>query len=425
MKFLIVTQIYRPEMGALANRLYPLVREFAANGHDVTVVTGMPNYPSGVVLPDYRRRLAMTEEFDDCRVVRTAYWTVPRNRSKVKQMLSYMSFMPAVLAGGLRAGRPDVVLITSPPLFPVIPAVWIAKFRDAKLVYDIRDLWSDELVTYAGMDEQSAPVKTARRIERWGYRSSDLITVTTESLGETVTARGAPPENVMLVPNGADLEIFKPLPAENEAAAKFDFGRRFVVMYSGLFGIKHGLETLLEAAELLRTRRDICFFLVGDGARRKELEEHVAERRLGNVIIAGERPLAEIPYLIARADVCFASVRPEPYPRKLISVKIFEYLACERPVVGAVEGESASLIERSRGGIVVAPGDARQTADAILELRADAGRRRAMGKRGRRYVTENYSRGDWAARLERRISGLAESPAPAETVHAARAGHGM
>ncbi len=131
--------------------------------------------------------------------------------------------------------------------------------------------------------------------------------------------------------------------------------------------------------------------------------QQAKELGLENVIFGDERVVGDVPSLIARADVCFAAVRPEPYPKKVISVKVFEYLACERPVVGALSGESARILEESGGGIVVSPGDARGTADAILSLYKDPARREAMGKSGRSYVNQNYSRSAWAMRLERRL----------------------
>jgi glycosyltransferase involved in cell wall biosynthesis len=147
--------------------------------------------------------------------------------------------------------------------------------------------------------------------------------------------------------------------------------------------------------------------------------------RLDNVIFAGERRVEDVPPLIACADVCFAAVRPEPYPKKVISVKIFEYLACERPVVGALSGESARVLAESNGGIVVAPGDVRAVADAILALRRDAASRAAMGRAGRRYVEEHFSRSVWALRLERRLVELCGQGSRAErpgSAHPSRRG---
>ncbi len=409
MRILIVTQIFLPEMGALSSRIYPIARQLVASGHEVIVATGMPNYPAGVVHPAYRGKKTLSEEIDGIRVMRTACYTSPRNQSKWSQMRSYLSFIPAAFRSGLRARKVDVVITTSPPIFTVIPAMYLAKLYGAKLVFDVRDLWPDELTTYGGIAEDSLAIRVIRSIERKAYRAADCVLGTTRAILDTVVERGVPRERAFYLPNGADLDIFRPLPRNNPVADEYPFKDRFVVMYSGLFGIKHGLEVLLEAAERLREHKDIVFFLLGNGARRDALIKWVEEKGLDNVIIGNERPLKDVPYLLARADACFAAVRPEPYPKKVISVKVFEYLACERPVVGALSGESARVLEESKGGIVVSPGDSQATADAILSLYNDPARRAHMGKIGRRYVEENFSRSTWAARLEERLCEMTRS----------------
>jgi colanic acid biosynthesis glycosyl transferase WcaI len=410
MRIVIISQIFLPEMGALANRLYPIIRQLVAAGHEVFVATGMPNYPEGVVFPEYQGKRFVLEEVDGFTVLRTAYFTTPRNQSKWAQLRSYLSFIPAAFWSGLRAGKADVVFATSPPIFTAVAAIWLARLRGAKLVFDVRDLWPDELITYGAIRDGSLPVRLIQAIERWIYRTADHILGTTEAILDTVVERGAAREKTVCLPNGADLELFQPLPHDNPIAREYPFGDRFVVMYSGLFGIKHSLEVVLEAAELLKERKDIVFFLLGNGARRSALMRQVEERGLDNVVFGGERSMREIPSVLARADVCFAAVRPEPYPKKVISVKVFEYLACEKPVVGALSGESARVLEASGGGIVVPPGDARATADAILALYHDPARRRAMGQRGRRYVEQNYSRSAAAMRLERVMRELCRKP---------------
>jgi glycosyltransferase involved in cell wall biosynthesis len=175
-------------------------------------------------------------------------------------------------------------------------------------------------------------------------------------------------------------------------------------MYSGLFGIKHGLEVLLGAAELLQHKKDILFFLLGNGARREALERLIRDKGLDNVVIADEKPVEVVPHLLARADVCFAACRPEPYPKKLISVKVFEYLACERPVVGSFEGESARIITESGGGVVVPPGQPDRVAEAILSLYDAPELRKSLGIAGREYVERSFSRNDLAMKFEKLLS---------------------
>jgi glycosyltransferase involved in cell wall biosynthesis len=399
-KVLVVSQLFSPEMGALPNRLYPLTRYLSSRGHDVFVATGMPNYPKGEVFPDYRGRHFMRERRDGATVLRTSYYTTARNVSKRAQLLSYLSFLPAVLHSGWRAGRVDAVFVTSPPIFPAMPAILLAKLRGAKLVVDLRDLWPDEVVAVGAAREGSVPVRVLRAIERWTYRSADVVTCTTSAFADTVAERGVGEEKRRLLPNGADVELFRPLPRENEIAARYPFGDRLVVMYSGLLGIKHGLETVIETAALLRDREDVVFFLRGEGPRREALGEQARELGLTNVLFGGELPIEEVPYLLARADVCVTNLLPDAYLEKIVSVKVFEYLACGKPVVGGLRGEGARVLEESGGGIAVEPGDAQALGDAVRELLDAPERRAELGEAGRRYVVEHHSRTAIAARLE-------------------------
>jgi len=403
MRILIVTQIFRPEMGAQSNRLYPIVRQLALAGHEVFVATGMPNYPEGIVFPAYQGKRTLKEQTDGYTIFRTACYTAPRNKSKWSQLRSYLSFMPAALRSGMRAGKIDLVFVTSPPLFSAIPAILLASLRRARLVLDIRDLWPDEIVACGGATADSTPVRVMKALERLSYRAATAITCTTQSFIDTLLERGVPRDKTILIPNGADLQIFQPLSPHNPIVAEYPFGDRFVVMYSGVLGIKHGLEVVFEAARLLRDEKNILFFFLGSGARREALQEIANRQGLSNVIFGGERKVEDIPSLLARADICLTALLPDPYLEKIITVKVFEYLACAKPVVGAVTGETANLLASSGAGIVVSPNDGVGLAKGIRELYDDPARRFVMGRLGRRYVAENFSRVVWATRLEQKL----------------------
>lgn len=412
MRIVILTQMFPPEMGAPSSRMQPIVRVLTARGHQVFVATGMPNYPAGTVFPGYRGKWFMREEKDGYTILRTAYYTVPRNQSKWPQLFSYLSFIPAVFHSAFRAGPVDVVFVTSPPIFPCAAAICLAWLRGARLVFDVRDLWPDEIVACGAGREGSLPVRLIRLLERWIYRASDLVSCTTQAFVETVVSRGVDRRKTLLIPNGADLSVFRPLPRDNPVAAADSLGDGFVVMYCGLLGIKHGLETVLEAAQLLQSEKDISLVLVGNGARRLALEQFVAEHKMQNVRFLGERDPQDLPWLLARADLCVTSLLPEPYLEKILPVKIFEYMACGKPIVAALAGEGARVIREFAAGVVVPPGNAPALAEAIRTLRDDPERRKAMGESGHRLVAGRYSREATAEELESALQNLFREVAP-------------
>ena len=386
-------------MGALANRMHPIARKLASSGHTVSVATGMPNYPEGVVFPGYQNRLFMKEKLPECTVFRTSYFTTPRNHSQWRQLFSYLSFVVAAFVSAFRAGPVDIVFVTSPPIFPVIAGILIARLRKAKLVFDLRDLWPDEIVACGAQAEDALSIRVIKKIERWGYKEAACVTCTTNAFINTVVKRGVMPEKTVLIPNGADLQLFRPLAGESMRNPGEGI-KPFVVLYSGLLGIKHGIEVILDAAELLKNHSDIKFVFIGNGARSASLRQMQAEKNLQNVEFLGEKPLNEVPQAIANSDICVTSLLAETYLEKIIPVKIFEYMACAKPVVASIAGEGAAILTLSGAGIVTAPGDAQALADAILKLRSEPQLRADMSARGLDYVTRNYSREVAAERLE-------------------------
>ena len=392
MNVVIVTQVYAPEMGASSERLRSLASGLLSRGHSVTVVTGMPNYPGGRVFDGYRGRLALTETIDSIRVIRHAYLTAKRNVSALKQLLSYLSFLPASLIGGLRSGHVDVVIVSSPPLFPALVGITFAYMRRCAMVLDLRDLWPDEIVACGGISPSSPGIRLLSLLERWSYKHADVIACTTRSFIRTVASRGEWGDKLMYIPNGADTERFSPGQRDNRWLSQHGLADKFVVLYSGALGLKHGLDALVDTADLLRSDESIVFVIAGDGASRAKIEREVTSRQLHNVKLVGEVAAADIPSVIRSSDLCVATLAPNPYLEKILAVKLFEYMACGRPVVAAVGGESAQLLSDSGAGVCTAPGDAQQLAAAIQELKVDSLRRDAMEVAGPRYIRENFCR---------------------------------
>jgi len=395
----IIAPLFTPEFGAAVIRIESFARKLTESGHRVTVVTGMPNYPAGKPYPGYERRLFVSEDVAGVRVLRSWYYMVPRNKSKLRQLISYLSLLPGLVWGGLRAGRPDVVFVTSPPLFNVLPAMLLSKCWGARLVVDLRDLWPDEFFSIGVASERSLFVRLLRFVERRAYRSASAITCTTHAFMDEVAKRGAGKEKLQFIPNGADLEMFTPHSPTNPIAAELPLGDKFVVMYSGLLGLKHGLDLILDVAKSLQAHPEILFFIRGIGPHREALIQRVQDWGLTNVSFGGAREIEDVPYILARANIGISSLLPDEYFDKIISIKLFEYMACGVPVVAAVRGEGAKLLQDSGAGIATPPGDVQAMADAILRLYNDRPLLGEMASRGRPFMQAHYSRDVTAQKL--------------------------
>jgi glycosyltransferase involved in cell wall biosynthesis len=207
-----------------------------------------------------------------------------------------------------------------------------------------------------------------------------------------LAARGVDPSKVSVVTNGVDLERFRPMPQENDVRAALGLTGKFVAMYVGTHGMAHGLATLLEAAEQMRGDDRFRFVFVGEGADKRALVEQAKRRSLANVLFVGQQPHERIPSFVAAADAMLVPLKDRPLFTAVLPSKIFECLAAARPVVLGVEGEARRLVEASGGGLCVPPESAEALVGALRQLAADPEQAQAMGRRGRAYVEQHFSR---------------------------------
>ncbi len=396
-RVLIVSHYFPPEVGAPQARLSELAAWWSHRGEDVTVLTGMPNHPSGVVPPAYRRKLRLKESVDGYRIVRTWLFATP-NEGVLRKTLGHASFMVTSVALGLRpAGRADVVVVSSPTFFSVFAARAIARWRRARLVLEVRDLWPAAMVEL-GVITNRRVVHALEALEMSNYRAADAVVVVTEGFRENLVGRGIPPSKVHTIRNGADLERFGPrtggqAAAETVAAVRSRLGARpgeALVLYAGAHGISHALANVVGAAGKL-AGEPIHFALVGDGAEKASIEAQVERAGLANVTLLPSVGRDEMPGLLAAADICLVPLRDVPLFQSFIPSKMFEYLAAGRAVIGALRGEAAGILVDA-GALVVEPEDQAALADAVKALAADPCRRTAMGEQGRAYVAAHFDR---------------------------------
>jgi glycosyltransferase involved in cell wall biosynthesis len=391
MRILFFSQYFPPEMGAPAALTYELARRWVQLGAEVTVVTAIPNHPTGVIPEAYRHARLFDERVDGIRVIRTWVYAAA-NRGFWRRSLNYFSFMLSSLAQGLRrAGPADLVIATSPQFLVGISG-WIAsRVRGVPFVFEVRDLWPDSIAEL-GVLREGFVLQLLRRIEMLLYRQAVCIVGVAHSTRDELVRRGIDPDKIVIIPNGADGDVFRDLEKYNGIRENLDLGRKFVVSYVGTHGLAHGLETVLECADQLRARDDIAFLFVGDGAERQRLVDLAERLHLDNVRFLGVQPRERIPYFIATSDVSLVPLRRKPLFEKVLPSKLFEIMGCARPVILGVEGEARRAVEAAGAGLCVRPEDPAALADAILELYRDPARADELGRRGRDFVRRNFCR---------------------------------
>jgi len=389
-RILLVTHYFPPEIGAPQSRLSELARYWSQGGEAVTVLTGMPNHPTGIVHAGYRGRFRIVETQDGYRTVRTWLYATP-NEGIVRKTLGHLSFMATSVILGMRpTGPADVVVVSSPTFFSIFSAWILAKVKRAPLVVEVRDLWPAIFVELGVITDRRV-IWLLERLELWAYRSAAQVVVVTDGFRQDLLRRGVPAEKVHVIRNGVDLERFDV--GADGSVARRQLGvadGEVLVLYLGAHGISHGLESVVEAGAAL-DGEGIRLVLVGEGAAKSRVAARAAELGAGNLTMLAGVPGAEVPGLLAAADICLVPLRDVPLFSSFIPSKIFEYLAAGKAVVGSVAGEPAAILGDA-GAVVVGPEDPERLAASIRSLAADPERRRKMGEEGRRFVEEHFDR---------------------------------
>jgi glycosyltransferase involved in cell wall biosynthesis len=395
-KILYVSQYFSPEMGAPAARAAELSRHWALMGHDVTVLTGFPNHPTGVVPKEWRsrlHRLHYKETVNGVHVVRTWLWPLP-NRKARERILNYTSFCVSAGLSGLPLDRPDVVIATSPQLLCALSGWWLAWCKRVPFVFEVRDLWPESLAAVGAGSEGSLLHRALGAVAGFLYRRADRITVVAPAFEDHLMRHwDVPAAKISVVENGVETDLFRLDPAAMEVRQQLQLEDRFLICYIGTMGNAHGLETLIAAAEELQTSLPCAMFLlIGEGAEKQRIVKLAAARGLNNIQFLGQQPRERIPAYVSAADVCLVMLRKSELFKTVIPTKLLEYMACERPVIVAVDGQARQIVETSGAGVFVEPENSQALAKAILELVAEPERRRQMGASGREYIVNKLSR---------------------------------
>ena len=386
MRLLVVTQYFWPE----GFRINELVQSLVARGVAVDVLTGKPNYPEGRVFPGYRARGTQREDWEGARVFRVPL--VPRGlRSGVRLLLNYLSFIVTATVMGswmLRGTRPDAILVyATSPLLQALPALFIGRLKAVPVTIYVQDLWPESLEA-TGNVRNRLVLGLVDQVVRFIYHRADLILVSSLPFKESI-ARYAPSAPVVYYPNSVDASFGNPDSGLKPAIAALDDG--FCVVFAGNVGAAQAVHVIVEAAALLRGHKDIRLVVLGSGSEVGWMQMQITQLGLDNLYLAGRFPVQAMPYLLSRASALLVTLTDRRIFAATVPNKIQAYMAVGRPIIAAMNGEGARIVEQAAAGVAVKAEDGRALADAILALHAmPQEQRKRLGANGRQYYQNHY-----------------------------------
>lgn len=398
MHILFLTDNFPPEGNAPATRTFEHAIRWVKEGHQVTIITGAPNFPEGVVFEGYKNRWYHREQVDGIDVVRVKTY-ITANEGVAKRILDYMSFMVSGFVAGLFQKKPDLIVATSPQFFNAVGGWALSAVRRKPFLFELRDIWPAS-ITAVGAMKDSKVIKLLERLEMFLYRRADRIVSVTESFKRELIDRGVDRDKIDVVLNGVDLRRYKPVEAkDHELAEAYGLTGKFVAGYIGTQGMAHGLEHIVDAAELLQHRDDIRFVFAGGGAAREQLERYVREKRLNNIVLIPRQPKEMMPKLWSLCDLSLVNLRNAPLFATVIPSKIFESMGMGIPMVVSVpKGEATGIVEGSGSGIIIDPESPTQLAETVAHLCDEPVACQTLAKQAAQ-AAEQYSRENMALKM--------------------------
>jgi len=404
MKILIVSQYFWPE----SFRINDLALGLKDKGHKITVLTGLPNYPGGSFFPGYGFFRKLHEDHEGIEVVRVPL--IPRGKgSGFRLILNYFSFVffASLLSPFRCRGEYDVIFVYEPsPITVGLPALLLKKLKHAPIVFWVQDLWPESL-SATGAVKSAWILGLVEGLVKYIYRGCDSILVQSKAFYAPIKKLGVDKARIRYFPNSAEA-LYKPIVLEHDAPESVVMPNGFRVMFAGNIGAAQDFDTILSAAERLKSYPDIHWLILGDGRMLPWVKEQIAKRGLEDTVhLLGRHPVEAMPRYFSLADAMLVTLKKEPIFSLTIPAKIQSYLACGKPLIAALDGEGARIIQEAGAGLTPAAENPEDLANAVLEMhRMSAAERHAMGERGRQYFECNFERSMLIERLDRWLNDL-------------------
>ncbi len=405
MKLIILTQYFPPEVGAPQNRLYEMAVRLQKMGVEIEILTAMPNYPSMEIHKEYKGKWYVKETMDGMTLHRAWIW-VGKSKSILPRLLNYFSFVFSSLwIGTFKLSKTDYLLCESPPLFLGISGVLLKKFKKAKLIFNVSDLWP-ESAEKLGLITNKFLLKNTTRLEEYLYRSSAIITGQTQGIVKNIKDR-FPDKPVYWLPNGVDLLYYDPDKITSQWREQNGFSKDdFIILYAGIIGHAQALETIIEAAELTKNNQSIKWILLGSGPVKEKLVAMQQEKQLMNVYFYPPVPKSSMPQVLKDINVSLVPLKNIELFKGALPSKIFEALAMKKPLLLGVEGEAKDLfIEQGKAGLAFKPEDAEDLVKNAIHLYNNKSEIAQLGENGRNYVEANFNRDTIAEKFYKFLNG--------------------
>jgi glycosyltransferase involved in cell wall biosynthesis len=391
MRVLILSQYYDPEPIPKPSEL---AQELLHRGHEVSVITGFPNYPSGILYPGFPLRLIQHAHVEGVPVTRTFEYPY-HGKSASGRFLNYISFMLSAPFGLLKTAPCDVIYVWHPPLTVGVAAWIVACLRRVPFVYDVQDIWPESAIL-SGVLKKGLLTKLLERIEKFVYRRASQILVVTEGARENLITKGTPPDKVSVMPHWINENMFEVVEDASvlQLRQRMNFDQRFIVMFAGNLGLIQSLDTVIYAADILRQNKNILIVFVGDGVDRVRLQNLTNSLNLQQqVLFIDRQPMEKMPAFMAASDILLVHLKRSELSRYIIPTKIISYLVAGKPILMAAEGAAADLINQAEAGIITEPENPQALAEAICKLAGCSDEERLkMGQHGRQYFHSHFSK---------------------------------
>jgi glycosyltransferase involved in cell wall biosynthesis len=413
-RILIISLVFAPDGVSTATLVSALAADLQQLEHTVQVITTVPHYN---LEPEARAAqplhpgwwgVVQTSRYQGIPVWHTA--VANKKEGAGGRILGYLIFNLLTLLIGLFAiGPVDAILVVSPPLTSGVVSAALGWIKRARTLYNVQELYPDTFVRMGTLRPEALTTRLLYRIESWIYRHTDALTTISEAFARSLRSKGAPPERVHVIPNFVDITEIQSGSKDNPLAREHGLVESFVVLYAGNLGLTQSFDTLLSVAARLRDHPAIRIVIVGDGVRRADLAEQIAQEQLTQVLLLPYQPRSRVPDIYASADLGLVPLMAGTAETTLPS-KLYTIMAAGRPVLAAVDAESDIIhtVQQANCGYTIAPDDAQALHEAILHAYANRDQLAALGQNGRQYVESHFQRSAISQQYHRLLQQLVQ-----------------